>query len=161
MTEWLDHTDFGRYALIPEGLLPRWEGSEADEVIDEYVSAIRVAGHDVLTLGAEPLPVTWLAAPLIFARPYGTDDDAELLTAVRAAVAADDWEDVTSVELGGRYVLTDAAYDGRRVLRSLREAPRQPEALRVALPPRRYRVRSPALGPDRSAPFLLSRLLPE
>ncbi|WP_023588638.1 hypothetical protein [Streptomyces thermolilacinus] len=32
-------------------------------MIDEYVSAIRVAGHDVPMVGAEPLPVAWLAAP--------------------------------------------------------------------------------------------------
>ncbi|MFC7793091.1 hypothetical protein [Streptomyces cinereoruber] len=57
---WLDSTDFARYALIPEELLPTWEGTEADDVIDEYVSGLRMTGRDILTLGAEPLSVTGL-----------------------------------------------------------------------------------------------------
>ncbi|MFF9501893.1 hypothetical protein [Streptomyces sp. NPDC014656] len=44
MTTWLASTGFARYALIPEALFPTWEGTEADEVIDEYVAALRLAG---------------------------------------------------------------------------------------------------------------------
>ncbi|MGW7052650.1 hypothetical protein [Streptomyces sp. NPDC054887] len=35
MHTWLDRTDFGCYGLIPEELLPGWEGTEADDVIQE------------------------------------------------------------------------------------------------------------------------------
>ncbi|MFF2571755.1 Imm21 family immunity protein [Streptomyces sp. NPDC058084] len=161
MATWLDSTDFARYALIPEELLPTWEGTEADDVIHEYVSALRLAGHDILTLGAEPLSVTWLAEPLTFARWYYADDDTGLLSAVRTAMTANRWEDVLSLELGGRYVLTDAAYEADRVLDSLRAAQQPAEALRVELPPGRYRVQSLTIDPDPKTRFLLERLLPE
>ncbi|MFF4171100.1 hypothetical protein [Streptomyces sp. NPDC001744] len=101
LATWLDSTDFARYALIPEELLPAWEGNGAEGVIDEYVSSFRPAGRDVLTLGAEPLSVTWLAEPLTFARWYEADDDTGLLPAVHAAMAADGREDALSSELGG------------------------------------------------------------
>lgn len=161
MATWLDGTDFARYALIPEELLPAWEGTEADDVIDEYVSVFRLAGRDVLTLGAEPLPVTWLAEHLTFARWCYADGDAGLLPAVRAAGSADGWEDVLSLELGGRYVLADAAYEADRILGSLRDVQQQPEALRVELPPGRYRVQSLTVDPDPHTQFMLERLLPE
>ncbi|MFB7513141.1 Imm21 family immunity protein [Streptomyces sp. NPDC056144] len=160
MATWLDHTDFARYALIPEELLPTWEGTEADDVIDEYVSAFRLAGHDVLPLGAEPLAITWLAEPLVFARWYAADSDTALLSAVNAAMTADNWEDVLSLELGGHYVLTDAAYEADRILSSLRNT-QKPEALHVELPPGRYRVQSLTVEPDPHTQFMLQRLLPE
>ncbi|KOG06828.1 hypothetical protein ADK34_41485 [Streptomyces viridochromogenes] len=158
---WIDGTDFARYALVPEELLPMWEGTEADAVIDEYVSVLRLAGRDVLTLGAEPLPVTWLAEPLAFARWCHADDDTGLLSAVRAAMPADGWEDVVSVELGGRYVLADAAYEAERIVDSLRSTQQPVEALRVELPPRRYHVQSLTIDPDPETRFMLDRLLPE
>lgn len=56
---WIDRTDPARYALIPEELRPAWAGAEAeaeaDEAITESVSAVRLADHDVLTLGGGPL----------------------------------------------------------------------------------------------------------
>ncbi|MFD3997493.1 Imm21 family immunity protein [Streptomyces sp. NPDC058583] len=162
MATWLHSTDFARYALIPEELLPAWEGTEADEVVDEYVSALRLAGRDVLTLGAEPLSVTWLAESLTFARWCYADDDTGLLPAVRAAGSAGGgWKDVLSLELGGRYVLADAAYEADRILGSLRDAHRPAEALRVELPPGRYRVQSLTIDPDPDTQFMLERLLPE
>ncbi|MEU2182109.1 Imm21 family immunity protein [Streptomyces thermolilacinus] len=161
MATWLDSTDFARYALIPEQVLPGWEGTEADDVIDEYVSALRLAGHDILTLGAEPLSVTWLAEPFTFARWCYADDDTGLLSAVRAASASEGWQDVLSLELGGRYVLTDAAYEAERILDSLRDAQRPAEALRVELPPGRYRVQSLIIDPDPNTQFMLERLLSE
>ncbi|MFJ7065563.1 Imm21 family immunity protein [Streptomyces sp. NPDC101115] len=161
MVTWLDSTDFARYALIPEELLPAWEGTEADEVIAERVSALRLAGHDILALGAEPLPITWLAAHLTFARWYYADDDTGLLSAVHAAMAADGWEDILSLELGGRYVLTDAAYETDRILDSLRDTQQPAEALRVELSPGRYRVQSLIIDPDPNSQFMLERLLPE
>ncbi|MGA5870693.1 Imm21 family immunity protein [Streptomyces cinereoruber] len=161
MAVWLDRTDFARYALIPEELLPTWEGSEADDVIDEYVSALWPAGHRVLTLGAEPLPITWLAEYLTFARWCCADDDTGLLPAVRDASVSDGWEDVLSLELGGRYVLADAAYEADRILDSLRGARQPAEALRVEVPPGRYRVQSLVVDPDPNTQFMLERLLPE
>ncbi|MGW4777237.1 Imm21 family immunity protein [Streptomyces filamentosus] len=161
MATWLDGTDFARYALIPEELLPAWEGTEADDVIDEYVSALRIAGRDILTLGAEPLPVTWLAELLTFARWCYADDDAGLLSAVHAAGSADGWKDVLALELGGRYVLADAAYEADRILGSLQDAQRPAETLRVELPAGRYRVQSLTVDPDATTQFMLERLLPE
>ncbi|MFF0476443.1 Imm21 family immunity protein [Streptomyces sp. NPDC004284] len=161
MATWLDSTDFARYALIPEELLPTWEGSETDDVIDEYVSALRLANHDILTLGAESLSVTWLAEHLTFARWCYADDDTGLLPAVHAAGSADGWKDVLSLELGGRYVLTDAVYEAGRILDSLRDTQRPAEALRVELPPGRYRVQSLVVDPDPNTQFMLDRLLPE
>ncbi|WP_306326198.1 Imm21 family immunity protein [Streptomyces venezuelae] len=161
MATWLDGTDFARYALIPEELLPTWEGTEADEVIDEYVSALRMAGRDILTLGAEPLPVTWLAEPLAFARWCYADDDTGLLSAVHAAGSADGWKDVLTLELAGHYILADAAYEADRILDSLRQAQRPAEALRVELSPGRYRVQSLIVDPDPKTQYMLERLLPE
>ncbi|MFC8794110.1 Imm21 family immunity protein [Streptomyces cinereoruber] len=161
MAVWLDRTDFARYALIPEELLPAWEGSEADDVIDEYVSALRPAGRRVLTLGAEPLSITRLAEYLTFARWCYADDDTGLLPAVRDASVSDGWEDVLSLELGRRYVLADAAYEADRILDSLRGAGQPAEALRVEVPPGRYRVQSLVVDPDPNTQFMLERLLPE
>ncbi|MFD8639530.1 Imm21 family immunity protein [Streptomyces zaomyceticus] len=161
MAIWLDGTDFAHYALIPEELLPGWEGTEADEVIDAYVAALRPAGRDVLTLGAEPLSVTWIAEALTFARWCHADDDTGLIPAVLAAGSADGWKDVLSLELGGRYVLADAAYEADRILASLRDAHRPAEALRVELPAGRYRVQSLTVDPDPNTRFMLDRLLPE
>ncbi|MFB7939235.1 Imm21 family immunity protein [Streptomyces sp. NPDC056049] len=161
MATWLDSTDFARYALIPEEVLPKWEGAEAEEVIDEYVSALRIAGRDILTLGVEPLSVTWLAESLTFARWCYADDDTGLLSAVHAAGSADGWKDVLTLELGGRYVLADAAYEGDRILDSLQDAQQPAEALRVELSPGRYRVQSLIVDPDPKTQFMLERLLPE
>ncbi|MEU8761065.1 Imm21 family immunity protein [Streptomyces sp. NPDC048659] len=152
MAVWLDGTDFARYALIPEELLPVWEGTEADQVIGAYVSGFRLAGRDVLTLGGEPLPVAWLAEELTFARWCYADDDTGLVRAVRGAAAAGGWEDGLSLELGGRYVLTDASYEADRMLGS--------EVLRVELDPGRYRVQSLVVEPDPDTQFMLERLVP-
>ncbi|MFD4321445.1 hypothetical protein [Streptomyces sp. NPDC058548] len=82
--------------------------------------------------------------------------------AVRAAGSAGGgWKDVLSLELGGRYVLADAAYEADRILGSLRDAHRPAEALRVELPPGRYRVQSLIIDPDPDTQFMLERLLPE
>ncbi|MGY3336434.1 hypothetical protein ACVW0K_002533 [Streptomyces filamentosus] len=161
MATWLDGTDFARYALIPEELLPAWEGTEADDVIDEYVSALRIAGRDILTLGAEPLPLTWLAEPLTFARWCYADDDTGLLSAVHAAGSSGGWKDVLTLELGGRYVLADAAYEADRILGSLQDAQQPAEMLRVELPAGRYRVQSLIVDPDATTQFMLERLLPQ
>lgn len=70
-------------------------------------TALRFEGHDVVILGGEPLPVTWIAYALVFARWSSADDDRSLLPGVDTALACGAWEDVVTVELGGRYVLTD------------------------------------------------------
>ncbi|GGU86921.1 hypothetical protein GCM10010275_23400 [Streptomyces litmocidini] len=131
------------------------------DVIDEYVSALRLAGRDILTLGAEPLSVTWLAEPLTFARWCYADDDTGLLPAVHAAGSSGGWKDVLTLGLGGRYVLADAAYEADRILGSLRHAQQPAEALRVELSPGRYRVQSLVVDPDPETQFMLERLLPE
>ncbi|MFI5527603.1 Imm21 family immunity protein [Kitasatospora sp. NPDC051853] len=156
---WLDRTDFARYALVPEQLVPEWTGGEADEVIGEYAGAVRCAGHDVLVLGGEPLAVTWLPEHLLFARWISADDDTSLLAGLEPALASDAWEDVVTVELGGRYVLTDAAYDGEHIL-GLDDTEQQPELIRLELPAGRYRVQSLLLEPDPESSFQLERLLP-
>ncbi|MFJ2786178.1 MULTISPECIES: Imm21 family immunity protein [unclassified Streptomyces] len=122
---------------------------------------MRLAGRDVLTLGAEPLSATWLAEHLAFARWCYADDDTGLIPAVQDAAVSDSWRDVYSLELGGRYVLADAAYEGDRVIGSLRDTQRQAEALRVELLPGHYQVQSLTIDPDPTTQFMLDRLLPE
>ncbi|MGA5493123.1 Imm21 family immunity protein [Streptomyces cinereoruber] len=161
MTVWLESTDFARYALVSEELLPVWTGAGADGLAGEHVAVVRVAGRDVLTLGGEPLPVTWIAEELVFARSYGVEGDAALLSAVRDAAGADGWMDLFSLVLGGRHVLTDSACDGDRILDCSRDARQPVETLRVELPRRRYRVRSLVVEPDPETQLVLERLLPE
>ncbi|WP_435057211.1 hypothetical protein [Streptomyces sp. bgisy060] len=60
-----------------------------------------------------------------------------------------------------RYLRADAAYEADRTLDSPRDARRSAEALRVKLPPGRYRVQSLAIEPAPDTRFMLDRLLPE
>ncbi|ARF82040.1 hypothetical protein HS99_0008830 [Kitasatospora aureofaciens] len=71
-------------------------------------------GHgDVLTLGGEPQAVAWLPDHLVFAGG-ATRTRTRASRAVAEATARDEgWEDAVTVELsGGRYLLTDASYEG-------------------------------------------------
>ncbi|WP_380286516.1 Imm21 family immunity protein [Kitasatospora purpeofusca] len=156
---WLDGTDFARYALVPEDLLPGWTGTEVDDVIGEYVAAVRHSGRDVLALGGEPLPVTWIPGARVFARSYYAEDDSALLSALEAVVDSDGWEDVLDVELGGRYVLTDASYSGARIADHIGNPGRVRELVRVDLPFGRYRVQSLIVGPVSENRWMLERLL--
>lgn len=156
---WIDCTDFARYALLPEHLVPRWTGEEAYEAIGEYAAAVRWQEHDVLVLAGEPLPVTWLPDHLLFARWIQADDDRSLLSGLESALASDAWKDAVTVELGGRYVLTDAGYDGERIL-GLDEAQQSPELIRLELPTGRYLVQSLLFEPDPDSEFYLERLVP-
>ncbi|MEU0399424.1 hypothetical protein ABZ318_04100 [Streptomyces sp. NPDC006197] len=74
MAPWLDGTDFARYALIPEGLLPAWEGGEAERILgclrdadanpgaEHSVEALRVelppSRYRVQSLTVDPDPKT-------------------------------------------------------------------------------------------------------
>ncbi|MGW2400096.1 Imm21 family immunity protein [Kitasatospora sp. NPDC001664] len=156
---WIDRTDFARYALLPEHLVSEWTGAEADDVIGEYAEAVRFAGHDVLVLGGEPLPIAWFPDNLVFARWIYADDDGSLRSALEPALAGGAWEDAVTVELGGRYVLTDAGYDGERIL-GLDETQQSPELVRIELPAGRYLVQSLLVEPDPESAFYLERLLP-
>ncbi|MFC8454023.1 Imm21 family immunity protein [Kitasatospora sp. NPDC057223] len=155
---WLDRTDFARYALLPEHLVPRWAGEEVYDACGEYATALRFEGHDVVILGGEPLPVTWIAYALVFARRSSADDDRSLLPGVDTALASGAWEDVVTVELGGRYVLTDAGYDGGHI-RGLDYAD-PPELVRVTIPAGRYLLQSLLIQPDPESEYYLERLLP-
>ncbi|MFD5922693.1 Imm21 family immunity protein [Kitasatospora sp. NPDC058201] len=135
--------------------------TEADDVIGEYVATIRRTSRDVLTLGGEPLPITWIPEARVFARWYYAEDDSTLLSALEAALDSDDWEDVLDIELGGRYVLTDAAYSGTRIADHTGSPTEIPELIRVELPSGRYRVQSLIIDPDPETQWMLERLLPE
>ncbi|MFD0277852.1 Imm21 family immunity protein [Kitasatospora sp. NPDC127111] len=154
---WLESTDTARYALVPQGALAGWAGWEqALPHTTEYADAFALPGHgDVLTLGGEPLAITWLPGHLVFARWCYADDDAGLAAAVAAATAGDaGWADAVTVELsGGRYLLTDASYEGERIVSS-------GEYLPVDLVPGRYRAQSLTVEPDEDSAFLLVRLVP-
>ncbi|WP_195911341.1 Imm21 family immunity protein [Streptomyces kaniharaensis] len=154
---WLESTDIARYALVPERALVGWDGMEqALHHTSEYADAFPLPGHgDVLTLGGEPLAVTWLPDHLVFARWCHADDDTGLAAAVAQAIVCDEgWEDALTVDLCcGRYLLTDASYEGERITGS-------GEYLPVELTPGRYRAQSMTVEPDENTAFLLVRLLP-
>ncbi|MFJ8039484.1 Imm21 family immunity protein [Kitasatospora sp. NPDC096147] len=153
---WLDRTDSARYALLPEHLVSRWTGEEAYDAAGEYAASVRLDDHDVVVLGGEPLPVTWIADHLVFARWIAADDDRSLLPTVERALATGVWEDAVTLRLGGRYVLTDAGYDGEHILGLDRADP--PELLRLTVPAGRYLLRSLVVDPD--AEYYLEHLLP-
>ena len=67
-------------------------------------------------------------------------------------------EDVVAVGLGGRYVLTDAGYDGERIHGLSHADP--PELLRVTIPAGRYLLQSLPVQPDPGSEYYLERLLP-
>ncbi|KJS62160.1 Imm21 family immunity protein [Streptomyces rubellomurinus] len=152
---WLDGTDSGWYVLCPEATAAGWTGEEADVFEGGYAAVHRVAGHgDLLVLGAEPLPVRWLAQERIFVRPVDLDLDDDLRPPVAEALRAGVWEDGPVAELtAGRYLLIDTVGGGA-------EAIELGEYLTVDLPPGRYRVQSLLITPDRPAPCYLERLVP-
>ncbi|MFD8088237.1 hypothetical protein ACFV4F_41875, partial [Kitasatospora sp. NPDC059722] len=74
--KWIDGTDFGYYALCPEPYVASWDGTEAGDACDEYAARVDLPGHgDVLVLGGEPLPATYFAEHLTFARWYTAAGD--------------------------------------------------------------------------------------
>ncbi|GAA4852163.1 hypothetical protein [Kitasatospora terrestris] len=107
MHSWIGGTDFGRYVPLPEAAVPTWGGEAADEWTGEYAAAFELPGHgDVVSLGGEPLSVTWLPGVSAFARWYSADDDGGLVAAVDPLRDEPGWEDVRTVELApGRYRL--------------------------------------------------------
>ncbi|MBO1414023.1 Imm21 family immunity protein [Streptomyces sp. FH025] len=155
---WLDGTDSGRYVVCPERAVEGWTYDRVEELMEEYIgeyaTAFPVDGHgDVLVLAGEPLPIGWLAEERVFVRPVHCECSDEVRPLVREALRSGVWADGPTVELpAGRYLLTDAAYDGE----DIRE---RGEYLSVELPPGRYLVQS-LVDDSPEAPFHLERLLP-
>ncbi|MFJ5829382.1 Imm21 family immunity protein [Streptomyces sp. NPDC093089] len=148
--DWLDGTDYGHYALCPAPYLASWNGTEADAVSSEHVGKVVLPGHgDVLTLGGQGLPVAYLDRVTTFVRWVACDDDAGLEDAVERAVHTHEWHDAFEITLGGPYVLLDSGALGAEV--------GEDEAIRVDVPPGRYRVQSLLIRPS-TGEFFLERL---
>lgn len=70
------------------------------------------------------------------------------------------WEGVRTVELGGRYLLVDAAYEGERLVDLLADPGPTPELLPIDVPPGRCTLQSLTLEIGPGTTFVLDRLLP-
>jgi hypothetical protein len=150
--KWIDETDFGYYALCPESCVAAWDGTEAGDVCDEYVGRVVLPGHgDVLVLGGEPLPATYLDHRMTFVRKYAAEDDSGLQQAVDRAMASDGWEDAVEVSLGGSYRLMDCMVAGDGVTET--------DTIRVRIPDGRYRVQSLFIESSSGEQFMLERLV--
>lgn len=150
--KWIDGTDFGYYALCPEPYVASWDGTEAGEACDEYAARVDLPGHgDVLVLGGEPLPATYFAEHLTFARWYTAEDDLGLARAVERAMDSDGWEDACEVSLDGDYRLMDCLVAGEDVTEA--------DSIRVRVPEGRYLVRSLFLDVSPEEQFMLERLV--
>ncbi|MEV6212089.1 Imm21 family immunity protein [Kitasatospora sp. NPDC051914] len=134
-TDWLDGTDFGYYALCPEHGLAGWDGTEANEVFQEFVGRIELPdGSEVLTIGGEALPVLYLPEDMTFVQCHGSDDDTGLREEVERAVEAPGWQDAVEITLGGQYRLIDSGVPGADT--------EEEYSIRVDIPHGRYRVRT-------------------
>ncbi|MDX6758616.1 MULTISPECIES: Imm21 family immunity protein [Streptomyces] len=110
---WLDGTDFGYYALCPASYLQDWDGSEADEVFQAYVSKVTLPdGGEVLTIGGEALPVAYFPESMTFVQSVCADEGVDLHEEVERAVEAQGWQDAVEIALGGRYFLIDSGVPG-------------------------------------------------
>lgn len=150
--KWIDETDSGCYALCPESYVTAWDGAEAGDVSGEYVGRVVLPGHgDVLILGGEPLPVTYLDRPMTFVRWYAAEDDGGLERAVDQVMSSDAWEDVFELSLGGSYRLLDCLVSGDETAEA--------DTIRVTVPQGRYLVQSLLIEPSSDAQFMLERLV--
>ncbi len=106
---WLDGTDFGVYVLCPESRVADWEGTQEFTALEEYVSTIVLPGHgEILTIGGEALPVTYVPDYLTFVQNIGSDEGIDLPAEVARTMDARGWQDTVEISLGGRYGLVDA-----------------------------------------------------
>ncbi|MGW2895915.1 Imm21 family immunity protein [Streptomyces sp. NPDC001212] len=148
---WLE-TDFGLYALCPDSYVPDWDGVEADATAADSVGKIVLPDHgDVLTLGGEPLAITYLENAMTFVRWVAADDDQGLEAAVEAAARSADWQDHFEITLEGGYTLLDSAMGGSEVSES--------DVFHIDVPKGRYRVQSLLIAPSDEAEFQLDRLV--
>ncbi|MEU2390388.1 Imm21 family immunity protein [Streptomyces sp. NPDC007369] len=132
---WLDGTDFGYYALCPASYLEDWDGTEANEVFQDYISKIAVPDHgEVLTIGGEALPVTYLPQRLTFVQNIGSDDGVDVPEEVERAMGAQGWQDAFEIALGGRYFLIDSGVPGADT--------EEEYMIQVDIPHGRYQVQS-------------------
>ncbi|MFC9329602.1 Imm21 family immunity protein [Kitasatospora sp. NPDC057015] len=150
--KWIDETDFGYYALCPEAGVAAWDGTEALDACSAYVGRVGLAGHgDVLVLGGEPLPATYLDRQMTFVRWYAAVDDSGLEHAVDQAMGSDGWEDAIEISLGGSYRLMDCLNDGEGVTET--------DTIRIHIPQGRYLVQSLFIEPSSDEQFMLERLV--
>ena len=151
--KWIDGTDFGYYVLCPESHVAAWDCTdEFMDVFDDYVGRVVLAGlGDVLVLGGEALPATYLDHQMTFVRWYAAEDDSGLDQAVDQAMGSDGWKDAFEVSLGGSYRLMDGLVAGYDVAES--------DTIRVHIPEGRYLVQSLFIEAFPDDQFMLERLV--
>ncbi|MFC9327321.1 Imm21 family immunity protein [Kitasatospora sp. NPDC057015] len=150
--KWIDGTDFGYYVLCPESHVAAWDCTEFMDAFEDYVGWVVLPEHgDVLVLGGEALPATYLDRRMTFVRNYAADDDSGLEQAVEQAMGSDDWTDAFEVSLGGSYRLMDCMAAGDDVAES--------DAIRVHIPEGRYLVQSLVIEAFPDDQFMLERLV--
>ncbi|MEV8533121.1 Imm21 family immunity protein [Streptomyces sp. NPDC051211] len=149
---WLDGTDFGYYALCPASYLQDWDGTEANEVFQAYVSKVPLPDHgEVLTIGGEALPVTYLPESMTFVQNVGSDEKVDLHKEAERAMDAQGWQDAVEIALGGRYFLIDSGVPGAET--------EERYMIQVDVPHGRYQVRSLSIDLPLGE-FYLHRLVP-
>ncbi len=147
---WLDGTDFGVYALCPAPYVSDWDGTEALDVMSEYVGRILLPDHgEVLTIGGEALPVAYLCQTMAFVQTIGHDDDTGLHDVVERSMGAAGWQDAVEISLGGRYFLIDSMTPGAEA--------GEEYSIQVDIPHGRYQVQSLFIDPPMGE-FYLHRL---
>ncbi|MEK2493609.1 Imm21 family immunity protein [Kitasatospora purpeofusca] len=156
--KWIDGTDFGYYALCPESHVAGWDGSEFwdctgfTDAFENYVGRAVLPGPgDVLVLGGEALPATYLDHRMTFVRKCAAEDDSGLENAVDQATGSDDWTDAFEISLGGNYRLMDCMVAGDDVADS--------DTIRIHIPEGRYLVQSLFIKAFPDDQFMLERLV--
>ncbi|MFE3110288.1 hypothetical protein ACFXKJ_13105 [Kitasatospora indigofera] len=87
----IDGTDFGYYALRPKSHVATWDGAEFMDALEDHVAWVELPSLDeVLLLGGEALPVTYLDRRMTFVRQYAAEDGSALEQAVDQAMGSDD-----------------------------------------------------------------------
>ncbi|MDL2078084.1 immunity 21 family protein [Streptomyces sp. GXMU-J15] len=133
----------GPLIAVPETVLPFWAGAEGDETASDYDRACEIDGPvgllpvgdgAALVLGDEPAATAYLPDHATFVRRYAADSEADVLSAVPAALATAEWEKEVRWKVPGPVHLFDSARPGTD--------PERSDPLRVTLPPGPYAVRA-------------------
>ncbi|MFD0265141.1 Imm21 family immunity protein [Streptomyces sp. NPDC127106] len=132
---WLDGTEFGYYVVCPARHVQEWAGTEAFEELSAYINKVLLPCHEeVLTIGGEALPVTYLPESMTFVQNVGSEESCDLRREVERAMAAQGWQDAFEIVLGGPYALIDGLVPGADT--------EEDYMLRIEIPHGRYRVQS-------------------
>ncbi|GHE28605.1 hypothetical protein GCM10018781_80850 [Kitasatospora indigofera] len=155
MVKWIDVSDFGYYALRPESHVAACDGAEFMDALEDCVARVLKPGlGEVLILGGEALPVTYLDRRMTFVRQYAAEDDSALEQAVDRAMGSDDWTDAFEIWLGGSYRLMDCLISGADAARTA-----ETDTIRVHVPEGRDLVQSLFIEAFQGDQFMLERLV--